>query len=53
MCQHPNIAKLVDLFENSGYYFIVLEYLAGGDMFDYLEEKKFKIGETRAKVLGL
>ncbi len=27
MCQHPNIIKLIDLFENSDYYYIVLEYM--------------------------
>lgn len=36
MCQHPNIIKLVDLFENSEYYYIVLDYMAGSDLFDYL-----------------
>ena len=36
MCQHPNIIGLIDLFENQDYYFIVLEYMAGSDLFDYL-----------------
>ena len=36
MCQHPSIIKLVDLFENSEFYFIVLDYMAGKDMFDYI-----------------
>lgn len=36
MCQHPNIISLVDLFENSEYYYIVLDYMAGSDLFDYL-----------------
>jgi len=27
MCQHPNIIGLLDLFENSDYYFIVMEYM--------------------------
>jgi serine/threonine protein kinase len=36
MCQHPNIINLVDLFENSEYYYIVLDYMAGSDLFDYL-----------------
>ena len=36
MCQHPGISKLVDIFENSEYYYIVLEYMAGKDMFDYI-----------------
>ena len=36
MCQHPNIIKLKDIFENSEYYFIVLELMAGKDLFDYI-----------------
>jgi serine/threonine protein kinase len=36
MCQHKGIIKLVDVFENSDYYYIVLDYLAGKDLFDYI-----------------
>ena len=36
MCQHPNIIKLVDLFENADYFYIVLDYMAGKDLFDYI-----------------
>ena len=36
MCQHPNIIKLKDIFENREYYFIVLELMAGKDLFDYI-----------------
>jgi len=36
MSQHPNIVGLIDLFENSEYYYIVLEYMMGGDLFDYI-----------------
>jgi len=36
MCQHSNIIKLIDLFENSDYYFLILEYMAGKDLFDYI-----------------
>lgn len=53
MCQHPNIIKLIDLFENADYYYIVLEYLEGKDMFDYLQKRSFKIGEPRAKQIAL
>lgn len=35
-CQHPNIVALIDLFENSDYYYIVLEYMQGKDLFDYI-----------------
>ncbi len=36
MCQHPNIIQLVEVFEDSDHYFIVLEYMRGADLFDYL-----------------
>lgn len=36
MSQHNNIIQMLDLFENSDYYFMVLEYMQGEDLFDYL-----------------
>jgi|DEB19_MinimDraft_2_1074335.scaffolds.fasta_scaffold118571_1 serine/threonine protein kinase len=36
MCQHQGIGTLVDIFENSDHYYIVLEYIAGKDMFNYI-----------------
>ena len=48
ICQHPNIIQLLDIFENSDYIFIVMEHLQGGDLFNYLEQKKFHIPEERA-----
>lgn len=49
MCQHPNIIKLIDLFENSDYYYIVLEYMEGQDLFDYQSQRGFKTSEKRAR----
>ncbi len=51
MCQHPNIVKLLDLFENLEHYYIVLECMEGKDMFDYLKSRSFQITEERAKEL--
>jgi len=36
MCQHRGIIRLVDVFENSTNYYIVLDYLAGKDLFEYI-----------------
>ena len=47
MSQHPNIISLVDLFENNEYYFIVLEYMAGNDLFEYMDTRNYKLGEKR------
>ena len=51
MSQHPNIVKLVDIFESVDHYYIVLEYMDGKDMFDYLKLRHFKISESRAREL--
>ena len=52
MSQHPNIVGLIDLFENSDYYYIVLEYMQGKDLFDYIQFRNFKISEPRVKELA-
>jgi serine/threonine protein kinase len=52
MCQHPNIIGLLDLFENSEYYFMVLEYMQGADLFDYLQSRDFNLGEDRVKEIA-
>jgi serine/threonine protein kinase len=51
MCQHPNIIKLLDIFENSDNYFIVIEYMEGKDLFDYIQKRSFILTETRVKQL--
>jgi serine/threonine protein kinase len=48
MCQHPNLIKMLDVFENIEHIYIVMELLEGGDLFSYLEKRKFKIPEQRA-----
>ena len=35
MCQHPHIIRLLDIFENQDYIYIVMESLRGGDLFTY------------------
>lgn len=52
MSQHPNIVGLIDLFENSEYYYIVLEYMQGGDLFDYIQARNFQLTELRVKELA-
>ena len=52
MCQHPNIIRLLDLFENEDYIYIIMENLSGGDLFTYLEQRNFEIPEKRAKELS-
>ena len=38
ICQHPNIIQLYDVFENVKYFYLIMEYCPGGDLFSYLEK---------------
>ena len=49
MCQHPNLVALIDLFEDEDNISIVMEYLSGGDLYDYLSARKFNLGEERVR----
>jgi serine/threonine protein kinase len=40
---------LNDFFENNDYFFIVLEMMAGGDLFDYMSRRNFDISEDQAQ----
>lgn len=48
LCQHPYIIRLLDVFENPDYIYIVMEVMRGSDLFTYLEKRGFKIPESRA-----
>lgn len=52
MCQHPHIIRLLDIFENQDYIYIIMEQLNGGDLFTYLEKRQFTVTEQRAKQLS-
>lgn len=49
VCQHPYIMRFFDVFENQDQIQIVMEELNGGDLFTYLQERKFIVTEARAK----
>lgn len=51
MCQHQNIIKLLDLFESSEHYHIVLEIMPGKDLFDYIAKRSYTLSEERAKTI--
>lgn len=45
---HPNIVKMLDFFEEPNLYYLVLEYVGGGELFDRLVEKaSYTEGEAR------
>jgi calcium/calmodulin-dependent protein kinase I len=37
---HPNIVKCLDFFEEEDYFYIVMEYLEGGELFDRIVKKQ-------------
>ena len=47
ICQHPNIIKLYDIYESADFIYIIMEYCKGGDLFSYLEKRRFKLSEYR------
>lgn len=44
---------MIDVFENSDHYYIVIEYLAGKDLFDYIQKRNFILTEDRVKQIGI
>jgi len=52
MCQHANLIQLLNYFEDNKYFYIILEYLRGGDMYDYLNRRDFTIPQERALTLA-
>ena len=51
VCQHPNIIRLYNVFENVDYLYIIMEYCSGGDLFSYLENRNFRLSESRASII--
>jgi serine/threonine protein kinase len=45
---HPNIIKLFEVMETKKQLFLVLEYASGGDLMDYIVQRK-KLAEDEAK----
>ena len=36
---HPNIIKTYEIFDNEKYYYIIMDYCKGGELFDYIVKK--------------
>ena len=52
VCQHPNIIKFFDVFENQDSIYLVMEVLNGGDFFSFLHKRKFIISEDLARSIA-
>ena len=48
ICQHPNIIRLYNIYEDTSVINIVMEYCPGGDLYSYLEKRNFILSEPRA-----
>ncbi|XP_065070754.1 serine/threonine-protein kinase BRSK2-like [Rhopilema esculentum] len=48
LINHPNILGLYDVYENKKNLYLVLEYVGGGELFEYLvKRKRLQSGEAR------
>jgi calcium-dependent protein kinase len=48
---HPNIVKYYETYEDSKYFYMVMEYVQGGEMFKLIAEEKSKVfNEQLAKI---
>ena len=47
---HPNIIKILEVFENDKFVFFVMEYASNGDLLNYLKTKTF-LKENDAKYM--
>lgn len=41
LINHNNIVKLIDNVESRNHYYLVTELIKDGDLYDYVEEKKY------------
>ena len=48
LCHHPNIVRLLDHLENLDYIFIVMEYIEGGTLGQYIKKHNFNFTEHQA-----
>ena len=48
LCHHPNIVRLLDHLENLDYIFIIMEYIEGGTLGQYIKKHNFNFTEHQA-----
>ena len=47
---HQNITKILETFEDKQFYFIIMEYINGGNLFSYVKKRR-KLSEKVAKFI--
>ena len=48
ICQHPNIIRFIDSYENADFIYIFMEYCEGGTFFKFLQKRNFILKEEMA-----
>ena len=48
---HPNIVKYYDYFKEEDYIYLMMEYLEGGTLKEYIKNKKEDITENEARII--
>jgi serine/threonine protein kinase len=46
---HPNLIKLIDVFHTADHCYIVMEYVKGKDLFEYLKSHNYRISEPQVQ----
>lgn len=49
ICQHKNIMRLYEVFENADNIYLILEFLGGGNLYNYAKEHSFRLDESTIK----
>ena len=50
---HPNIIKMIDVYENKENFFIILEFMKGGELFEWIVEKDHFTEKEAVKILKI
>ena len=51
LIEHPNIMRLYDVWETSSDLYLILEYVDGGELFEYICDKG-RLGTPEASKIG-
>lgn len=49
--EHPNIVRLLEVFEDKDYFYMVMELMKGGDLADAINDSGFLLEPKAAKIL--